>query len=346
MAQDVGVIVYGECCNGVLCLPVEVNQFDKSSAGVFASLLEEEGYCHYEARVMLAGEQGTGSASAQVEVVSDGLTQSPLSSESLSPVAENDKCCDSTTAIDLLRSDEIHPREKSYINNEENDPFPVQSEILNSKLSSYRIDIGQPSTERKISEKKKNIRKAAVEPSPVILEQSFDDTKQRRNIIKTPPSVLRQTTPDILNVVVVPTTALSVPAKETQYFSYAETETKAPEKNSTTEVLRNRGIIGKLKKLFGVQRHVDEIKVVMTKERFWEETVKTGKTKLHHRKIAPVIIWDVGGQDVFYSTHQTFLTYRAIYLLVLDGRRNLDDPCMYEQYLPGKSGHKTPRENI
>ncbi|XP_063400327.1 uncharacterized protein LOC134684938 [Mytilus trossulus] len=84
----------------------------------------------------------------------------------------------------------------------------------------------------------------------------------------------------------------------------------------------------------------------MTKERFWDETVKAGKKKLHHRKIAPVIIWDFGGQDVFYSTHQTFLTYRAIYLLVLDGSRNLDDPCMFEQYLPGKSGPKTARDYL
>jgi hypothetical protein len=56
--------------------------------------------------------------------------------------------------------------------------------------------------------------------------------------------------------------------------------------------------------------------------------------------------WDFGGQDVFYSTHQTFLTYRAIYMLVLDGSRTLDELCSFEQYLPGKSGAKTQRGNI
>jgi GTPase SAR1 family protein len=65
--------------------------------------------------------------------------------------------------------------------------------------------------------------------------------------------------------------------------------------------------------------------------------------QLHQRKIVPVIIWDFGGQDVFYSTHQTFLTYRAIYMLVLDGSRTLDEPCPFEQYLPGKGGAKTQR---
>ncbi|VDI43102.1 Hypothetical predicted protein [Mytilus galloprovincialis] len=41
-------------------LPPEVKKLDKKSAKVFASLLEEESYPHFEARVMLAGQQGTG----------------------------------------------------------------------------------------------------------------------------------------------------------------------------------------------------------------------------------------------------------------------------------------------
>ncbi|CAG2246717.1 unnamed protein product [Mytilus edulis] len=106
------------------------------------------------------------------------------------------------------------------------------------------------------------------------------------------------------------------------------------ESSMDTEVVNNPGIIGKLKRLFGVQKQVTEIKVSMTKDKFLEESVKVGKKKLHQKKIAPVIIWDFGGQDVFYSTHQTFLTYRAIYLIVLDGSRNLDEPSLFEQYLP------------
>lgn len=81
----------------------------------------------------------------------------------------------------------------------------------------------------------------------------------------------------------------------------------------------------------------------MTEEHFLQESLKVGRKKLHQRRIVPVIIWDFGGQDVFYSTHQTFLTYRAIYMIVLDGSRSLDDPCPYEQYLPGKNGPKTAR---
>ncbi|XP_076088919.1 uncharacterized protein LOC143059323 [Mytilus galloprovincialis] len=112
------------------------------------------------------------------------------------------------------------------------------------------------------------------------------------------------------------------------------------------ETVTKPGIIAHLKRVFGITKQVKEVKVSITKESFLEKSSKVGKKKLHNRKIAPIIIWDFGGQDVFYSTHQTFLTYRAIYIIVLDGSRTLDDPCPYEQYLPGKSGHKTSRDYL
>ncbi|XP_076088136.1 uncharacterized protein LOC143058510 [Mytilus galloprovincialis] len=106
------------------------------------------------------------------------------------------------------------------------------------------------------------------------------------------------------------------------------------------------GIVRKLKNMFGVSKQVKEVKVSISKEKFLEMSSKVGKKQLHNRKIAPIIIWDFGGQDVFYSTHQTFLTYRAIYMVVLDGSRTLDDPCPYEKYLPGKGQHKTARDYL
>ncbi|VDI63007.1 Hypothetical predicted protein [Mytilus galloprovincialis] len=110
------------------------------------------------------------------------------------------------------------------------------------------------------------------------------------------------------------------------------------------ETVTKPGVIRKLKNIFGVSKNVKEIQVSMTKEQFLKMSSKVGKKQLHNKMIAPIIIWDFGGQDVFYSTHQTFLTYRAIYMIVLDGSRKLDDPCPYEQYLPGKNQHKTSRE--
>ncbi|XP_013391980.1 uncharacterized protein LOC106160033 [Lingula anatina] len=39
-----------------------------------------------------------------------------------------------------------------------------------------------------------------------------------------------------------------------------------------------------------------------------------------------VSLWDFGGQYVFYTTHQTFLTWRAVYLLVFDLTKGLNAP--------------------
>ncbi|VDI15568.1 Hypothetical predicted protein [Mytilus galloprovincialis] len=106
------------------------------------------------------------------------------------------------------------------------------------------------------------------------------------------------------------------------------------------------GVIGRLKNMFGVSKQVKEVKVSISQEKFLKMSSKVGAKQLHNKKIAPIIIWDFGGQDVFYSTHQTFLTYRAIYMVVLDGSRKLDDPCPYEKYLPGKGQHKTARDYL
>ena len=121
------------------------------------------------------------------------------------------------------------------------------------------------------------------------------------------------------------------------------TENKEVSVPSAASVVRKPSIIDGLKSFFGVRKEVKEIKISVTPEEFLKKSWKVGKKKLHRRKIVPVIIWDFGGQDVFYSTHQTFLTYRAIYMLVLDGSRTLDEDCPFEQYLPGKVGAKTQR---
>ncbi|CAC5403810.1 unnamed protein product [Mytilus coruscus] len=114
----------------------------------------------------------------------------------------------------------------------------------------------------------------------------------------------------------------------------------------SVESVTNQGLITHLKKFFRVSKEVKEIKVSITEKHMLKQSLKVGKKKLHRRNIAPVIIWDFGGQDIFYSTHQSFLSYRAIYLIVLDGSRTLDDPCQFEQYLPGKSGPKTARDYL
>jgi GTPase SAR1 family protein len=38
-----------------------------------------------------------------------------------------------------------------------------------------------------------------------------------------------------------------------------------------------------------------------------------------------VSIWDFAGQDMFYSTHQVFLCKRAVYLLITDISKDINE---------------------
>ncbi|VDI39842.1 Hypothetical predicted protein, partial [Mytilus galloprovincialis] len=205
------------------------------------------------------------------------------------------------------------------------DPCPDQSDKMLNKYSNNDNDVDQLITHSGMRSEN-----TPIEALSVFANETTEENPKSENIRIAPqgdPSVHKKDKVECL-------------------IAEHHSDTKFSESCMNKEIVRNPGIIEKLKKMFGVQKDVTEIKVFMTKERIWKESLKVSKKKLHKRKIAPVIIWDFGGQDVFYSTHQTFLTYRAIYLIVLDGSRNLDDPCPFEQYLPGKSGPKTARDYL
>lgn len=74
-----------------------------------------------------------------------------------------------------------------------------------------------------------------------------------------------------------------------------------------------------------------------------KEAVRRGKKGLLSRSVAPINMMDFGGQSAFYSTHQSFLTYRGIYILVLDGSRRFDDVIDTESFIPGRFDRPTSR---
>ncbi|XP_013418702.1 probable serine/threonine-protein kinase pats1 [Lingula anatina] len=71
-----------------------------------------------------------------------------------------------------------------------------------------------------------------------------------------------------------------------------------------------------------------------------EVTVKQVLEKSQGQPDVPdlLTLWDFGGQYVFYTTHQTFLTWRAVYLLVFDLTKELNDPVYVERV--GRTGPK------
>ncbi|XP_076116488.1 uncharacterized protein LOC143083957 [Mytilus galloprovincialis] len=78
----------------------------------------------------------------------------------------------------------------------------------------------------------------------------------------------------------------------------------------------------------------------MTKEeirRKMEKVLKSGKYKM---KVGRLIFWDFGGQYVYLTTHQTFMTFRALFLVVFNGSKNLHEQVPDVMCFPGQ--HMTP----
>jgi hypothetical protein len=70
----------------------------------------------------------------------------------------------------------------------------------------------------------------------------------------------------------------------------------------------------KFKSVLGIQR---DMPVQITSKMMMEGAGKARKRGIN-LNLAPVIILDFAGQEVFYSTHQSFLTHQGIYVLVKD----------------------------
>ncbi|XP_063436933.1 uncharacterized protein LOC134718366 [Mytilus trossulus] len=89
-----------------------------------------------------------------------------------------------------------------------------------------------------------------------------------------------------------------------------------------------------------VKQMEKKMRTRMTKEEIrkkMEKVLKSGKYKM---KVGRLIFWDFGGQYVYLTTHQTFMTFRALFLVVFDGSKNLHEQVRDVMCFPGQ--HMTP----
>ncbi|CAC5394793.1 unnamed protein product [Mytilus coruscus] len=90
------------------------------------------------------------------------------------------------------------------------------------------------------------------------------------------------------------------------------------------------------------QQLKQKMKAKMTKDeirRQLEKVLKSGKYKM---KVGRLIFWDFSGQYVYYTTHQAFMTYRALFLVVFDGSKGLHDQVPDVLSFPGQHMAPTP----
>ena len=95
----------------------------------------------------------------------------------------------------------------------------------------------------------------------------------------------------------------------------------------------------KLKSFLGIKR---DKTVQITSKMMMKGAVKARKRGIN-LNLAPVIILDFAGQEVFYSSHQSFLTHQGIYVLVINGSLHLDSEIPSESFIPGRHGKPTTR---
>ena len=85
-----------------------------------------------------------------------------------------------------------------------------------------------------------------------------------------------------------------------------------------------------------------KMKSKMTKKEIKKKMENVLKREDFKMKIGRLMFWDFGGQYVYYTTHQTFMTYRALFLVVFDGSTDLYDEVPDVLCFPGQHGTPTP----
>ncbi|CAC5386196.1 unnamed protein product [Mytilus coruscus] len=83
-----------------------------------------------------------------------------------------------------------------------------------------------------------------------------------------------------------------------------------------------------------------KMKAKMTREEIRKKMEKVLKSGNYKMKVGRLIFWDFGGQYVYYTTHQTFMTFRALFLVVFDGSKELHELVQDVLCFPGQ--HMTP----
>ncbi|CAG2196608.1 unnamed protein product [Mytilus edulis] len=88
------------------------------------------------------------------------------------------------------------------------------------------------------------------------------------------------------------------------------------------------------------QKNKQRMKTKMTKKEIRKKMEKVLKSGNYKMKVGRLIFWDFGGQYVYYTTHQTFMTFRALFLVVFNGSEGLNEEIPDVLCFPGQ--HMTP----
>ena len=165
-----------------------------------------------------------------------------------------------------------------------------------------------------------------------------DKTERHRPDKKKVNAKLNEEEDDSSNVLLLSNFLLEHDLEETKEIDEKEESPAESEDGPGNEMT----ILQQLKSFLGIQR---DMTVRITSKMMMEGAVKARKRGIN-LNLAPVIILDFAGQEVFYSTHQSFLTHQGIYVLVINGSLNLDSEIPLESFIPGRHCKPTTRGRL
>ncbi|KAL3887647.1 hypothetical protein ACJMK2_000043, partial [Sinanodonta woodiana] len=298
-------------------IPVEILNMDDRSIQLFENALKDGKEKVYSIRVMVVGHLGVGKTTLIKRLL--GKDVNILERQSTEGIDVHLNCCDVSLSSHewILQKKEseqdyrLQRLAKVLIEKQQ-----VQSEAADEKqdVSSHEGEITDIST-RDLDAEKPNIvsphpelqktgqqvRSEAADEKQVVIPQEGDvaDISGQDHVAEEPDLVSPH--PDLL--------------KTSQQVGSPGELRSLPKSNANTVVRSEPG-----KNVSIESRMKDPNREIL-------QLLQKNADKIKHDlgKYAPLMMWDFAGQYAFYTTHQMFLSRRAIYLLVSDLSGQIDD---------------------
>ncbi|CAG2246719.1 unnamed protein product [Mytilus edulis] len=249
--------------------------------------MKEEGYYHYEARIMLAGEQGTGKTTIARYLIGKGSTRIRVSTDGI-------ELYNGLSFIDRETEEWMHGKQDFTLSD-----IAISRSLRQSEDTSIFLK-DKDKTSEKDSWSEDEEENSADESFMYFM--NVDDPLHEQN-----KQMQNENSWNVNDVDNPFTDGRKAEPKYTPNDSFPSLS-----EQSTKEGLRNE-----IKELTSLEVH------------------RKTSTDILQENITPSVNPLVHTKDKL-----------KLFQSVLDGSRNLDDPCPFEQYLPGKSGHKTARDYL
>ncbi|KAL3887684.1 hypothetical protein ACJMK2_000078, partial [Sinanodonta woodiana] len=300
-------------------IPVEILNMDDRSIQLFENALKDGKEKVYSIRVMVVGHLGVGKTTLIKRLL--GKDVNILERQSTEGIDVHLNCCDVSLSSHewILQKKEseqdyrLQRLAKVLIEKQQ-----VQSEAADEKqdVSSHEGEITDISTQDLDAEKPnivsphpelqktgQQVRSEAADEKQVVIPQEGDvaDISGQDHVAEEPDLVSPH--PDLL--------------KTSQQVGSPGELRSLPKSNANTVVRSEPG-----KNVSIESRMKDPNREIL-------QLLQKNADKIKHDlgKYAPLTMWDFAGQYAFYTTHQMFLSRRAIYLLVTDLSGQIDDMC-------------------